>query len=70
MADPVIINSGATRDESSNALGMIAGVLALFAVVFLLLYFGLPALRRVSAPQVPSISVPEQIDVNVNTTQP
>lgn len=60
-----IVNTpGSTTDNSG--LGMLVGVLLVIATVVLLLYFAAPALRSLRAPSA-QISVPEQVDVNVNS---
>lgn len=68
MPEPVVINSGA-GESSSNGLGLLFGAIAFGLVIFFLIYFAAPILRNASAPSVPSINVPEQIDVNVNPNQ-
>lgn len=51
------------QKESSGAWLFMAMLLAL-AFLFLVFYYGIPALR--TGTSSPQISVPEQIDVNVN----
>lgn len=68
MPDPVVINSGAS-ESSSSGLGLLFGAIAFGLVIFFLFYFAAPMLRNASTPSVPSINVPEQIDVNVNPNQ-
>ena len=57
----VVNNPGSS--DSGSGMGMIVGILVLLAVVFLFIFYGLPALRQ---PSTPSISVPDQLDVNIN----
>jgi hypothetical protein len=49
--------------DRSGGLGFFLGILMLIVFLFLMLYYGLPALR--GATQGPQINVPGQIDVNV-----
>ena len=56
----VVNNPSGTSD---NSVGLIVGIVLLLGFVFLLFYYGLPALRGASNP---SVSVPSKIDVNVN----
>jgi hypothetical protein len=53
------------HDSGNNGNGFLLGIIVLAVVIFLLFYYGIPALRSVgtSAPQV---NVPGKIDVNVN----
>jgi hypothetical protein len=50
-------------DTSGSGTGMMVGVVVVLILLFLFFVYGLPAIRQPAAPQV---SVPEQIDVNVN----
>lgn len=64
MAQPVIVNNPGPTKESGSGMGFLLGVLLLIIFLILLFYYGVPYLRRtVSGPQ---ITVPEQIDVNIN----
>lgn len=62
-----IVNNPAPSGDSGGT-GMLIGVILLIVFVVLLLYFGLPVIRRATqAPAAPEINVPEQIDINVQT---
>jgi hypothetical protein len=72
-----IVNSTSPKEAESN--GFLIGVIILVGFGLLLLYYGIPAIRRmnpsqtiVPTPQVnvpaPQINMPDKIDVNV--TQP
>ena len=67
-----IVNSPAPASDSGGASFLVA-VIALIGFVLILLYFGLPALRRMGPAQLnvpaPQIVVPGKIDVNVNQTK-
>jgi len=56
----VVNNPSGTSD---NGMGLIVGIVLLLGFVFLLFYYGLPAIRNASSP---SVQVPSKIDVNVN----
>lgn len=73
-----IVNTTPSNTESNSPVGTILAVLGLLLVVFLVLYYGLPALNRGANTVAPSgaesgstnsmeLQVPEQVDVNVNT---
>lgn len=59
MADVVVNNPTPTATQNDNGIGFLLGVLLLLAVVFFLIWYGLP---RIVAPQV---SVPRSVNVNV-----
>ena len=68
-----IVNSPAPAPtQNSGGSGFLIGVIILVGFVGLLLYFGIPAIRRMGPVQVnvpaPEIVVPDKIDVNVNQT--
>lgn len=80
----VVNNAGQpTGDNSGGGMGLVIGALLLLAVVFVVIFYGLPALRQASAPAAPAqpstteinvpdqsdIQVPDQIDVNVQTPE-
>lgn len=67
----VINNPGNTApaESSGGGMGMIIGAVILLLAVFLFIYYGLPAIRSASAPATTSVTVPDQIDVNVQTPQ-
>ncbi len=52
-------------NDSSNSAGWLITALVVIALFFLLLYFGIPMLRRASTPA--QINVPDKVDVNINT---
>ncbi len=64
----IVNNPGPTGTADTNSsLGLIIGVILLLVMFFAFLYYGLPALRGASsAIGRPSVSLPSQIDVNVN----
>ena len=50
--------------ERDRGNGFLVGVILLIVLAVLFFYYGLPAIQTAATPQV---SVPEQVDVNVNT---
>lgn len=63
-----VVNNPAPAAEG-NSTGMVIGLIILAAVIFLLLVFGVPYFRNSSTPEGggdASITVPDQIDVNIN----
>lgn len=58
-----VVNTTPTQAEPTGyGFSWIIGLLLLLFVVFLMFYYGLPAMRTAA----PSITVPERVDVNVN----
>jgi len=60
-----IVNTPGSTTDSSGGMGFVLGVLLLLLVAFLFFVYGLPAISR--SVSGPSIQVPGQVDVNVNT---
>jgi hypothetical protein len=62
-----IVNTSNPSEPSGNGNGImnLAGIIILLLIVVLFFYYGLPALR--SATSGPSVNVPDEVDVNVNT---
>jgi len=61
---PTVVNNPAPQSNGGGGMGFLLGVIALILFVLALFYFGVPMLNR--ATQSPTVSVPDQIDVNVN----
>lgn len=61
--------SAAAPAESTGGSSFLIGIVILVGFVLLLLYFGIPALRRMGPVQVnvpvPQVNMPNKIDVNV-----
>lgn len=53
-------------EGSGNSMGMIFGLVAVLVLGYLFIFYALPALRQVGTPQ---ITVPSEIDVNVQQTE-
>lgn len=58
-----VVNTSPPSNNSNN-LGTFLGFALLAIVLMILFFYGLPFIR--SAVNGPSISVPDQIDVNIN----
>lgn len=63
-----IVNTPATTD-SGNGTGFFLGIVLFIAVIFMLVYFGLPLLQNANVGTAPSVTVPGKIDVNVQGGQ-
>ncbi|MFA6981900.1 MAG: hypothetical protein WC243_02675 [Patescibacteria group bacterium] len=70
--NPVPVQSPAPERGGS---GLLIGVLTLVVFVALFLYFGVPAIRRMSSNpievnvQTPAVTMPDKIDVNVTPAE-
>jgi len=67
-----IVNSP-TPTSDSGGNNFLVGVIIVIGFIGILLYFGIPAIRRMGPVQVnvpaPQVVVPGKIDVNVNQTK-
>lgn len=66
-----IVNSPAPAPaQDSSGSGFLIGVIVLIGFVGLLLYFGIPAIKRMGPAQInipaPQVVVPDKINVEVN----
>lgn len=70
MADIIHEHTTTERpiERNSNGIGFLIGAVFLLLALFLLFYYGLPALRSVGGGT--QVNVPKQIDVNINQEQP
>ncbi len=69
MADVIHEHTTAApaAESSDSGMGFLMGVILLVVVLFLLFYYGLPALRSgTSQMTTPQVNVPGKVDVNVN----
>lgn len=53
--------------ESGNNTGMILGIILLLVLAFVLIFYGIPYFTNATRSTTPTVSVPDQIDVNVQT---
>ena len=63
MATVINNPSGTTTDSATNGVGVVLAILLLLALVFALVYYGIPSARNAFSTNV---NVPRSIDVNVN----
>ncbi len=67
-----VVNNPAPVSENGGA-GFLIGVIMLIVFVVVLIYFGIPAMRRMQPSQsvipAPQIVLPDKINVNVNQTK-
>ncbi len=67
-----IINTPASTTESGGS-SFLVGTLILIAFITVLLYFGIPAIRRMGPVQVnipaTQINMPDKVDVTVTPTE-
>ena len=65
-----IVNNPAPASENSGGFGFLIGIVILIGFVAMLLYFGIPALKRMGPVQVnvpaAEVVIPDKVDVNVN----
>lgn len=64
-----IVNTPASSENNASGVGFIIGALIVLFAVFMFFYYGIPAMRTAVTETSPSITVPEQVDVNVTTPQ-
>jgi hypothetical protein len=60
-----IVNNPGTTTDNSSGMGFVLGILLLLVIAFLFFVYGLPAISR--SVSGPTLNVPGQVDVNVNT---
>lgn len=60
-----VVNNPPSNESNTN-WGMIIFAIVLLIIAILFIFYGLPMLRRASQTQAPNITVPDQIDVNIN----
>lgn len=69
----VVNNPAPVQTSDAGGSNFLIGAIVLIAFVMMLLYFGIPALKRMSPSQVnvpaTQIVVPGKIDVNVKQTK-
>ena len=61
-----IVNNPPSSDNSGGPMGLIIGLIVLIVVGYLVIVYGIPAIRQMGTPQV---NIPSKIDVNVNQTK-
>lgn len=59
-----IINNPDTGNSNSSSLGLIVGIVLAAVVVFLLLMYGIPALREKNSGT--TVNIPDKINIDVN----
>ena len=66
----VINNPGGTGDNAGGwGPGAIIGIILAIIVVFVLLVYGIPAMRSTRSTGGPSVNVPSDVNINVNKGQ-
>ena len=53
-------------NTTGNGYRFLLGVILLAVVLFLMFYYGLPALRSGFSTTTPQVNVPRSVDINVN----
>lgn len=51
----------------SNNSGLIVGLILAIVFLFLLFYYGIPAIRSAGSSATPQVNVPGKVDVNVHS---
>lgn len=54
------------ENSGGNSLGLIVGLVLLFILGVMFIYYVLPILRSTSSP---TVNVPDRVDVNLKTTK-
>ena len=60
-----VVNTPSNTDNGSG-MGFLLGIILLIAFIMLLMFYGIPYLGSMMQSQAPQITIPGQIDVNVN----
>lgn len=67
-----IVNSPNPSNDNNNG-GLILGIFVLIVLGLVFFYFGIPALKNLKPVEInvpaPQINVPNEIDVNVKSTE-
>jgi len=67
-----VVNNPTPVSENGGA-GFLIGVIVLIGFVVVLIYFGIPAMRRMQPSQTvvpaPQIVIPDKINIDVNQTK-
>lgn len=63
-----IVNTPPAAESNSSGVGFVIGALILLFAVFVFFYYGLPAMKNAASTSAPSVTIPDQIDVNVNNS--
>jgi hypothetical protein len=61
-----IVNNPPPSNDSNGGVGMIVGLVILVVLAYLVIVYGLPAIKQIGSPQ---INIPGKIDVNVQQTK-
>jgi len=75
-----VVNNPSGGESGGNGMGFFMGLVLFIVVLFIFIAYGLPALRGTSnnniqlpgnggGVEVPNINVPDQIDLNINSTK-
>lgn len=66
----IVNNPAPVAESDKGGSGFLIGIIVLIGFVAVLLYFGIPAIKRMGSGQsnTPQINIPNKIDVNVNQT--
>ena len=62
-----IVNNPPSSDNSGGPMGWIIGLVLLIVVGYLVIVYGLPAIRQMGG--TPQINIPSNINVNVKQTK-
>lgn len=50
----------------SGGMGFFMGMIVLVLLVLFVIFYGVPMMRRSGGTNVPNVTVPDEIDVNIN----
>jgi len=62
-----IVNNPPVQKESGGNMGLLIGLIVLLVMAYLFFMYGLPAIQNMKVG-TPQITIPSQIDVNINQT--
>lgn len=62
-----IVNTPQSPSTEQSSMGWVVGIVALIVFTLLFFVYGVPMIRRVSQASAPQVTIPDKVDVNVNT---
>lgn len=55
------------QDSGGNGIGFLVGIIVLALIAYLFFVYGIPAVQRGASMSAPTVQVPSELNVNVDT---